>query len=228
MNHPVTHQHNCPCGHQLDVLGGQFVLGASGIADARINLLRTVIGCARSLAAGESSTGHPLTALAASHTPFSDLVCVFFRLGSVFLADVTWCHVLAQKAFRPASKIGQKKSPAFPNPWREEFAVCSGGACRRVWKQLSLCLPLNATASTCDNLVWLPLGCRFYCAEVRGQLLPPPARWPSEAHRICSFASTGTSFWRISKKTYQRIAHAPSDPMRRECSAARGTVGCSV
>jgi hypothetical protein len=139
---------------------------------------------------------------------------VFFRLGSVFLADVTWCHVLAQKAFRPASKIGQKKCQhsQIPGVKNSQFAVGE-----------------RATASTCDNLVWLPLGCRFYCAEVRGQLLPPPARWPSEAHRICSFASTGsTSFWRISKKTYQRIAHAPSDPMRRECSAARGTVGCSV
>ena len=43
-------------------------------------------------------------------------------------------------------------------------------------KQLSLCRPLNATALNCENLVWLSRACRLHCGEVRGQLLPLPAR----------------------------------------------------
>jgi hypothetical protein len=33
-------------------------------------------------------------------------------------------------------QIGQKKTPAFPNPWRAE---CSGGARRRAWNRLGRC-----------------------------------------------------------------------------------------
>ena len=59
--------------------------------------------------------------------------CTFpdaWQLESHVLADVTWCHVLAQKAFRPAPQIGRKNCK-HPNPWRTE---CSGGARRRAWE----------------------------------------------------------------------------------------------
>jgi hypothetical protein len=48
--------------------------------------------------------------------------------------------VLARNPSAP--KIGQKKSPGFPNPW---LAECSEGALRRAWKRLGLCRALKAT-----------------------------------------------------------------------------------
>ena len=36
--------------------------------------------------------------------------------------------------------------------------------------------PLNATALTCDNLIWLSRACRLYHGKLQVKLLPPPAR----------------------------------------------------
>ena len=57
---------------------------------------------------------------------------------------------------------------AFSNLWRTE---CSRGARRRAWKRSGHCRALQATASTCDNLVWQPYTRKLRCAKLREQLL---------------------------------------------------------
>jgi hypothetical protein len=57
-----------------------------------------------------------------------------------------------------------------------------------------LCRALNATAPTCDILIWLPRACRLYCAEVRGQLLPPPARRVSAGPLLIKLQQSIESF----------------------------------
>ena len=59
-------------------------------------------------------------------------------------------RVLEVDTTLPRRKIGQKKSPAFPNPW---LAESSEGAQRRAWKLSGLCRDLNTTLPTCENLV---------------------------------------------------------------------------
>jgi hypothetical protein len=65
------------------------------------------------------------------------------------------------------------QKPAFPNIRRVK---CNEGARQRAWKRSGLCQTLNLTASTCDNLIWLLLSCKLYCAKLSSQLLTSPAR----------------------------------------------------
>jgi hypothetical protein len=50
------------------------------------------------------------------------------------------------------------------------------GGRERAWKRSGRCQAFQATASTCDNLVWLPRMSKFHCARFRNQVLPTPAR----------------------------------------------------
>jgi hypothetical protein len=75
-------------------------------------------------------------------------------------------------------------------------AECSRGARRWAWKQLFICQPLNATASTCDNLVWLRRALRSHPAPRRVRFCTATAhRAPVCACAVRKF-TTGFPIWR--------------------------------
>ena len=53
-------------------------------------------------------------------------------------------------------KTQAKNKRQFSNPWRPK---CSEGSCSGHERRSGRCLALNATASMCDNFVWLPRAC---------------------------------------------------------------------